>query len=128
MRPVHPKVLISFIYFFLSADIPSEPWYSINDVENNERARTAYRSLYTITPYVEAELGMDNETLNDGKGDIYLEGIYDGMLLFANVINNTLQKDSDGLLIANQSLRGADVIGATLGLNFEGRSLFLFPT
>lgn len=112
----------------MSADIPSEPWYSINDVENNERARTAYRSLYTITPYVEAELGMDNETLNDGKGDIYLEGIYDGMLLFANVINNTLQKDSDGLLIANQSLRGADVIGATLGLNFEGRSLFLFPT
>lgn len=104
----------------MSADKPSQPWYNASDTEDrNEKARSAYKALYTFMPWIEAELGVENETLEGTKGAVYLEGLYDGMLLYANVINRTLEADEAGLL-PNQSLRGTSVIGTSLGMNFAG--------
>lgn len=71
-------------------------------------------------PLVEAEMGLQNRTLEDKKGAIYLEAVYDGMLMYANVINKSLEADEEGLL-PNQSLRGTSVIGTAFGLNYEGK-------
>lgn len=71
-------------------------------------------------PWIEAELGVENQTLEGTKGAVYLEGLYDGMLLYANVINRSLEADEAGLL-PNQSLRGTSVIGTSLGMSFAGR-------
>lgn len=115
-------LLIYAHYTYCSSEIPSQPWYDSNDTqENNEKVKTAYRSVYVLTPWSEAELATDDDSIdNTNKGAIYLEGIYDGMLMYANIINHTLKADEEGLL-PNQSIRGVEVIGKALGLNFTGK-------
>lgn len=104
----------------MSADNPSQLWYSASDTdERNAKARDAYKALYTFLPWMEAEMGVE---MQESKGEIYLEGLYDGFLLFANVINRTLEADHSGPL-PNQSLRGTTVIGTALGMSFAGKRL-----
>lgn len=105
----------------MSATIPSKPWYDPEDTDDrNERVRIAYQSLYTITSFTEAEYSIRNETVEGRKGGIYLEGLYDGMLLYANSIHNSIRIGDDGLPIANQTMFGTNVMSSVYGLTYRG--------
>lgn len=106
----------------MSATIPAEPWNDPNDTqENNEIVRMAYRSVYTIGSLREAERTQRNET-EKKKGSMYLEAVYDGMLMYAHVINNSLEIGEDGLPLPNQTILGKDVLSKSLGLNYRGKN------
>lgn len=82
-------------------------------MENNNRAEKAYRSLFTFGPYVEATYAEKNRTMDDSKGKLYLDGMYDGMLLYANAFKTTYRG-------FNSRIRGTDIVGNMLGTTFTG--------
>lgn len=106
----------------MSASIPAEPWNDPNDTEeNNEIVRMAYRSVYTIGSNREAQRTQKNET-EEKKGSMYLEAVYDGMLMYAHVINKSLEIGEDGLPLPNQTILGKDVLSKSFGLNYRGKN------
>lgn len=78
--------------FGYSATVPSEPWRDPLDIrENNEMARKGFRSIYTITPIGESKFD-EIEKRGGRRGYTYLDGLYDGMLLYATAINKTINQ------------------------------------
>lgn len=116
------RLFLFFKLFLLSATIPVEPWNDPNDtVENNEIVRMAYRNVYTIGSLKEAQRTQRNQT-EETKGSLYLEAVYDGMLMYAHVINNSLEIGEDGLPLPNQTILGKDVLSKSFGLNYKGKN------
>ncbi|GJQ69918.1 hypothetical protein Trydic_g13325 [Trypoxylus dichotomus] len=110
-----------YIFFtfdlYNDAKIPLQPWYDPDDTdENNERARKAYRSVFTITPHIEAYYASNNETLNGTRGALLLEGIHDGLLLYANALNNIISATNESTLI-----KGIEIINNVWGANIQGK-------
>lgn len=106
----------------MSATIPAEPWRDPNDTdENNEIVRMAYRSVYTLGALSEAQRGQRNET-EEKRGSIHLEAVYDGMLMYAHVINRSLKIGEDGLPLPNQTILGKDVLSQSFGLSYKGKN------
>lgn len=109
------------IEFINRAPIPATPWYSKNDSdENNQRIRKAYKSLYTFTPLIEAkniESGILHE--NSTRGELYLDGVYDGFLLYVNAIRDMMEEHEN----KNTDLivRGVDVVNKMWGRVFQGK-------
>lgn len=71
----------------------------------------------------EAEFGVTNTELNDDeRGKIYLDSIYDSLLIFAHALNKTLNITliSDD----NQTICGNNIIDNIWGLEFKGNSVF----
>lgn len=65
--------------------------------------------------------GVSHNKLNDDKrGEIYLDGVFDSLLIYANALNKTL-KFNDGTVIDNQIIYGTDIINNIWGLKFEGK-------
>lgn len=100
-----------------SAPFPSQPWYDPDDMENNERAKKAYGSVFTITPYVEAYYAESNTTVYDGRGSVLLEGIYDGLLLYAHALNNIISETNE----SSSFIKGIEIINNVMGTNIEGK-------
>lgn len=100
-----------------SAPIPSKPWLdpSANDTEN-ERAQKAFKSVYTITPRTEAELAIQNKTLDDKRGEIFLDGMYNGFLLYLLAVQEFLNPNQE-----NQTIRGISAVKNMMGTSFQGR-------
>ncbi|XP_017784282.1 PREDICTED: atrial natriuretic peptide receptor 2-like [Nicrophorus vespilloides] len=118
------KMTESGEYVFLNFDMysnstrPSQPWYNQNDtLENNEKARRAYKSLLTFTPWDEAQIveGTANQT---SPGSVYLDGIYDGFVLYAHVLQDLLFGNND---TENVVLRGVDVVSKMFGYRYIGK-------
>lgn len=76
--------------------------------------------MFTFTPISETKFdAIANES--GKRGSIYLDGLYDGMLLYANVINKSLAIDDDsGMLAKNQSFTGCSVTHGMMGVNYVG--------
>ncbi|KAJ8986270.1 hypothetical protein NQ317_009980 [Molorchus minor] len=89
-----------------NATIPSRPWYSEDDKENNELALKGYQS---------------RNSQNAG-GSIYLDSLYDGLLMYAQALNRSLRQDSLGNPLPNQSLPGCQVAYEMMGRTFLGKS------
>ena len=95
---------------------PSRPWHEESDTkERNEMARKAFRSIFTFTPYDEANFASVGK--QQQRGSIYLDGLYDGMLLYAAAINKALN-ESNG-----KTPKGYDIVRNMMGTTFEGRFL-----
>ncbi|KAK9723098.1 Protein tyrosine and serine/threonine kinase [Popillia japonica] len=110
-----------YIFFTIDlyndAKIPSQPWYDPDDTdENNARAKKAYGSVFMITPYVEAFYAAKNETLSDLRGSILLEGIYDGLMLYAHALSDILSERNESSLV-----KGIEIINNVLGTNIQGK-------
>lgn len=109
-----------FSIYFFSAKIPAKPWYDPDDTDaNNERAKKAYGSVFIITPYVEASYASENNTLYDGRGSVLLEGIYDGLLLYAYALGEIIQEYAG----SGDYIRGIDVINRVMGATIAGKQL-----
>lgn len=105
----------------MSATIPAEPWHDPEDSdEENENVRMAYRSVYSIGSLREAERTQRNET-EAKRGALHLEAVYDGMLMYARVINRSLKIGEDDLPLPNQTIFGKDVLTHSFGLNYRGK-------
>ncbi|KAB0800987.1 hypothetical protein PPYR_05341 [Photinus pyralis] len=103
-----------------SAPDPLRPWYNSSDSEEeNERAKNAYRALYTFTPLVEAKNAQNGQISTLPKGDFYLDGVYDGFLLYAHILNDTI---ASGGRNRDFVIKGDDVMSKTFGKRFPGRS------
>lgn len=68
-----------------------------------------------ITPYVEAFYAAKNETLSDLRGSILLEGIYDGLMLYAHALSDILSERNESSLV-----KGIEIINNVLGTNIQG--------
>ncbi|XP_063929420.1 atrial natriuretic peptide receptor 1 isoform X2 [Zophobas morio] len=94
---------------------PSRPWHEESDTkERNEMARKAFRSIFTFTPYDEANFASVGK--QQQRGSIYLDGLYDGMLLYAAAINKALN-ESNG-----KTPKGYDIVRNMMGTTFEGKN------
>nr|XP_022915444.1 atrial natriuretic peptide receptor 2 isoform X2 [Onthophagus taurus] len=98
------------------AEDPSRPWYSSNDThENNERVQTSYRSVFTFTPYNEAipEVGLER------RGSYLLDGMYNGLFMFAHSLNHTL---NDKIISTSDKkfIRGNEIVSNMRGKVFKG--------
>ncbi|KAF5305793.1 hypothetical protein FQA39_LY09129 [Lamprigera yunnana] len=103
-----------------NASIPLKPWYNKNDNEEvNARAQKAYKALYTFSPLIEAKNVQSAKMLALRKGNFYLDGVYDGFLLYARILNDTIEAEgrNHDLLI-----KGHDALNKTYGKVFKGRN------
>lgn len=62
---------------------------------------------------MEAANAEKNLTMDGGKGKLYLDGMYDGMLLYANAFS----KSYKGL---HSRIHGTDIVAGMLGTTFKG--------
>lgn len=79
----------------------------------------AYRSVYVIGSLREAQRTQANRT-EEKRGSMYAEAVYDSMLMFAHVVNRTIELGEDGTPRGNQTLLGSDVLSSALGLTYRG--------
>ena len=116
----HNNTYLNSSYFtYFSATIPSEPWYDPTDsVLNNSRAQRAYRSVFTFTPWSEALHHEQNNSIEDSRGEIYVEGVYDSLMLYAYAINESLIVENN--LPKDQFLRANHVLTNMWGRTFKG--------
>lgn len=63
---------------------------------------------------MEAANAEKNLTMDGGKGKLYLDGMYDGMLLYANAFS----KSYKGL---HSRIHGTDIVAGMLGTTFKGK-------
>lgn len=83
-------------------------------LENNQLARKAFESVYTMMPYSETDFAkVKNQTK---RGSVYLDNIYDGMLLYAQVLNETLHNTE------NKTVHGSNIYNNLRGKTFKGGS------
>jgi hypothetical protein len=91
---------------------PSKPWYDSDDSnERNEMARKAFRSIYTFAPSDEASFANDDKS---NRNSIYLDGLYDGMILYANALNESLSK-------SNRGPGGYELVKNMMGMKYTGK-------
>ncbi|XP_018320672.1 atrial natriuretic peptide receptor 1-like isoform X2 [Agrilus planipennis] len=115
-----------YIFFsfelYNNAPIPSQPWYDPSDTnERNQKAKKAYKSTFILTPSIEANYAEMNSTVDGDRGKIFLDGVYDGMMLYSNALNKLIKTDEDGYARPNQTIKGTDVVSTAFGMQFEGR-------
>ncbi|KAF5272833.1 hypothetical protein FQR65_LT00429 [Abscondita terminalis] len=99
---------------------PLKPWFNSSDNDEvNARAQKAYKSLYTFSPLTEARNTETGKTNTMPRGNFYLDGVYDGFLLYSHILNNTIEEE--GL---NQDLivKGEVALEKTFGKVFSGRN------
>ncbi|KAJ8923609.1 hypothetical protein NQ315_010188, partial [Exocentrus adspersus] len=113
----------TFLNFELynNATKPSSPWYHENDTrENNDLARRGYQSVYTFMPLRETNFDdIDDQTQ---RGSIFLDGLYDGMMMYVQALNQSLKRDETGQFLPNQTLNGCQVAYQMMGRTFVGMS------
>lgn len=97
-----------------SAEDPSKPWYKHNDTkENNDLARKGFESVFTLMPYRETNF---TEVANQSqRGSIYLDSLYDGMLVYAQALQQTLLETG-----YNKTIYGSQMFYKMMGKTFEG--------
>ncbi|CAH1965088.1 unnamed protein product [Acanthoscelides obtectus] len=100
------------------APMPSRPWYVESDRENNILARKGYEHVYTILPYPETK--FDDVSNQTTRGSLYLEGLYDGMLMYIQALTNALEKDQAGNY-KRQMIAGCEMVYAMTGKKFKGK-------
>lgn len=72
--------------------------------------------MYTILPYRETNFEeVKNQTR---KGSLYLDNLYDGMLLYSQVLNQTLNKTD---LHSGRSIYSGEMFYEMMGRTFKGR-------
>lgn len=97
------------------------PWFdpTSDDIEN-EKARTAFRNVYTFVPWQEAKIIEQNET-ELKRGTSLLEGVYDGMTMYIHAIKDVLQVDGFDYPISNQTIEGRIIVNNIIGRTFPGK-------
>ncbi|VEN53484.1 unnamed protein product [Callosobruchus maculatus] len=101
------------------APIPSKPWYVENDRVNNILARKGYNYVYTILPYPETKFEkVANQSV---RGSMYLEGLYDGMLMYIQTLTKALKKNQTGHYM-KQMITGCEMVYEMSGRTFKGRN------
>lgn len=109
--------LINCLFLFSSAPVPWSPWIDSDPPDNNtenELARQAFKSVYTFTPWREAQLNED-----DQRGISLIDGVYDGMTMYIHAIKGVLQVINDAP-IDNQILKGSEIVNKIIGRKFPG--------
>nr|CAH7740157.1 unnamed protein product [Callosobruchus chinensis] len=101
------------------APIPTKPWYVENDSENNILARKGYNYVYTIMPYPETK--FDKVANQSVRGSMYLEGLYDGMLMYIQALTKALKKNQTGHY-KKQMITGCEMVYEMTGRKFKGKS------
>lgn len=82
-------------------------------MERNEKAKKAFRSIYTFTLSEEADFSRVAE--QSRRGSTYLDSLYDGMLLYASAINKSFEGEYKG------TPKGYDVVQNMIKTtSFEG--------
>ncbi|XP_060537120.1 atrial natriuretic peptide receptor 2-like isoform X2 [Cylas formicarius] len=110
-------------YIFLNVElynnstIPDKPWYKKDDEENNELARKGFEGIYTFLPIKEANF---DDVEKQERGFNYLDGIYDGLQMYAQVLQDKIQFENN-TPIPNQSVKGCEVVQSMMGRRFQGR-------
>ncbi|KAG5874578.1 hypothetical protein JTB14_008433 [Gonioctena quinquepunctata] len=106
-----------------SAAIPSRPWYSLNDThENNELARKGYESTYTFMPLSETKFNsVKNQKI---RGSIWLDGMYDGMMMLTQSLDHLLWNDS--ISFENKNFPGCKMFHGMMGKSFRGKNGKMF--
>lgn len=114
-------------YTFLNFELynnstkPSKPWYNNEDTrENNDLARRGYRAVYTFMPLRETNFDEIEEQAQ--RGSIYLDSLYDSMMMYLQALNRSLKEDESGNLLPNQTLLGCEVAHQMMGRTFLGKS------
>ncbi|VEN53485.1 unnamed protein product [Callosobruchus maculatus] len=98
------------------APIPSKPWYVENDRVNNILARKGYNYVYTILPYPETKFEkVANQSV---RGSMYLEGLYDGMLMYIQTLTKALKKNQTGHYM-KQMITGCEMVYEMSGRTFK---------
>nr|CAH7740158.1 unnamed protein product [Callosobruchus chinensis] len=98
------------------APIPTKPWYVENDSENNILARKGYNYVYTIMPYPETK--FDKVANQSVRGSMYLEGLYDGMLMYIQALTKALKKNQTGHY-KKQMITGCEMVYEMTGRKFK---------
>lgn len=86
-----------------------------DDADRNEIAKRAYKKLYTITPWSEGENAEQNIT-SDVRGGIYLDGIYNGFLLYAHALKAALETN------VTSNFEGYEIFNRMLGTTFASKT------
>lgn len=108
--------LVKSMLVIFSAEDPSRPWYSTEDAENNDLAKKAYEAVYTLMPFS----GINFEKVkHKKKGYIFLDSLYDGMIMYLQVLEKLLQKDESGKF-KEQYIEACQTVNATMGSKFVG--------
>ncbi|KAL3290062.1 hypothetical protein HHI36_023431 [Cryptolaemus montrouzieri] len=113
-----------YIFFnfemYNDAENPIEPWFSANDtVENNEIAKIGYRSIYTFTPLMHTDFDMVKNQSN--RGSIYIDGLYDGMMLYAQALNRSFSSKIRQDNLKKEGIKGYEIIEHMIGVTYRGR-------
>ncbi|CAH1158530.1 unnamed protein product [Phyllotreta striolata] len=98
-----------------NAPIPSKPWIMPNDTnENNELAKTGYKGVYTFLPLPETNF----ETVQNQStpGQMWLDGIYDGWLMFIQALNNYTNN-----FTTNKNLFGCQLLYDMMGRSYTDK-------
>ncbi|XP_056646356.1 atrial natriuretic peptide receptor 2 isoform X1 [Diorhabda sublineata] len=112
------------IELYNNADEPSKPWYKEGDTEeNNEFARIGYQSVYSFLPLAETDFELVKKT---GRGRIWLDGIYDGMMMYFQALSN--YTDNFPLISTdpNVNIVGCKMLDKMMGKPFLGRNGKMF--
>ncbi|KAK9890315.1 hypothetical protein WA026_010417 [Henosepilachna vigintioctopunctata] len=113
-----------YIFFnfemYNDAEKPIEPWFSYNDtLENNEIVKAAYKSMFTFTPLVHTD--FDWVETQSKRGSIYIDGLYDGMMLYLQALNRTLVKKINLDEYSQDDVKGYEIMDNMIGVTYPGR-------
>ncbi|XP_045481556.1 atrial natriuretic peptide receptor 1-like isoform X1 [Harmonia axyridis] len=112
-----------YIFFnfemYNDAEYPMEPWFEANDTaESNEIAKSAYRSMFTFNPLLHTDFDLVKNQSN--RGSIYIDGLYDGMMLYVQALNRSLfDKFRHGYI--GDGIKGYEIFENMIGVSYLGR-------
>lgn len=113
------------INIYFSNTNSSKPWFIENstDYENN-LVKSAYRSVYTLTPYYNEE-GLIKDA---HKGSHYLSSLYDGMLVYMQALNKTIIELEESGTTKIQHIYGCKLLHKLMGNSFYGNAFKISTT
>lgn len=96
-----------------------ESWFEANDTfEENEIAKIAYRSMFTFTPLMHTDFDMVKNQSN--RGSIYIDGLYDGMMLYSQALNRSLSYKMQYGEMA-EGIKGYEIFENMIGVSYSGK-------
>ncbi|XP_044257386.1 atrial natriuretic peptide receptor 2-like [Tribolium madens] len=102
--------VFNFQTYYNTTEQALKPWYDENDTnERNEMARKGFRSIFTFTS--SEAINFRNRRVEGSS--IFLDGLYDGMMLYTSALNQTLS--------ASENFTGYNMIKKMMGTSFAGK-------
>lgn len=68
------------------------------------------------------ETNFDEIEQQTQRGSIYIDSLYDGMMMYIQALNQSLKEDESGNPLPNQTLLGCQVAHQMMGRTFIGKT------